>query len=669
MHELAESADHTAEEVEALLRRAHEEALPSFPPPIDFSAYAKKVTGHARIAGLRADGTLVAFLAFYCNDPERRLAYMSMLLVRSDYRGRGLARRLVQQSLDYLTQAGFIVYRLEVGKDNREAIALYKAMGFTETGQEKEASLFMERSVVRNDAEGDARGAKQAMSLKANVLANYGGQIYTTVANLAMVPIYLHYMGAEAYGLVGFFAMLQMWFQLLDLGLTPTISRESARLLGGGTTHLKLRQLLRALEGIFVAIALLGAAVLMLSADAISVHWLSVQGLSLTEVRHAVMLMAILISLRWLSGLYRGVISGLEKQVWLNVFNVTSTTFRCALIVPFFLLTGSSPTQFFLFQVIVAAVETGWLIRKTYQLLPLQPRDAQVRWELAPLRSMLGFSLSVAFTSSVWILVTQTDKLVLSKLLPLTQYGYFTLAVLAASGVMLISGPINIAVQPRITRIAASGDEAGMIQLYRKATQLVAVLCLPAALILVFFSEKVLWAWTGNMAITRDASEVLSLYAAGNGILIFSAFPFLLQFAKGRMELHVLGNILLVMILIPSLIWATINYGMTGAGYAWLISNAAFFLFWIPLVHKRFLKGLHLQWLSQDIGFIIFPPLLTIFFLQEKMSWPENRLAIAFLLFCIFIVLTILAAFGSSYARGMFPADFYKKRSISLRGG
>ena len=31
-------------------------------------------------------------------------------------------------------------------------------------------------------------------------------------------PLYIKYMGAEAYGLVGFFTMLQAWFGLLDMG-------------------------------------------------------------------------------------------------------------------------------------------------------------------------------------------------------------------------------------------------------------------------------------------------------------------------------------------------------------------------------------------------------------------------------------------------------------------
>ena len=71
------------------------------------------------------------------------------------------------------------------------------------------------------------------MTLKKNLLANYASQIYVTVIGIVMVPLYVRYMGAEAYGLVGFFAMLLVWFNLLDMGLTPTVARETARFHGG----------------------------------------------------------------------------------------------------------------------------------------------------------------------------------------------------------------------------------------------------------------------------------------------------------------------------------------------------------------------------------------------------------------------------------------------------
>ncbi|MCI5140051.1 MAG: hypothetical protein D3922_16960, partial [Candidatus Electrothrix sp. AR1] len=66
------------------------------------------------------------------------------------------------------------------------------------------------------------------MSLKKNIFANYVSQFAQILIGILAMPVYIKYMGAEAYGLVGFYIMLQAWMQLLDLGMTPTLIRETA---------------------------------------------------------------------------------------------------------------------------------------------------------------------------------------------------------------------------------------------------------------------------------------------------------------------------------------------------------------------------------------------------------------------------------------------------------
>lgn len=489
------------------------------------------------------------------------------------------------------------------------------------------------------------------MSLKRNILSSYVSQFYVTVIGIIMVPMYVKYMGAEAYGLVGFFAMLQAWFQLLDMGLTPTMSRETSRYRGGATDALSLRRLLRSLEGIFIVLALLGAAAMIAGADSIASQWLKVQQLPQDEVRHAIMLMAVIIALRWVCSLYRGAISGFEDLVWLSGFNIAIATARFVFVIPLFIFVGTSPTQFFSYQLVIAIIELVVLVAQTYRLLPKINVKGRMPWQWQPLRGVLKFSLSIAFSGSVWVLVTQTDKLILSSLLLLSDYAYFTLAVLVAGGILVISTPISGALMPRMTKLNAEGDEAGLIRLYRNATQLVGIAAVPAALVLAFFPEQVLWAWTGDPVVTSKAAPVLTLYAFGNGLLALAAFPYYLQFAKGDLRLHMIGNALFVMIFIPLLIWAANNYGMVGAGYAWIIANLLPFVVWLPIVHRRFVKGLHTKWLLIDVLPIALLPTALAFGLQQLLEWPTSRIMVALGLVMIGLMLCIVSAVGSSWVR------------------
>ena len=496
------------------------------------------------------------------------------------------------------------------------------------------------------------------MSLKRNILANYVGQLYVTLIGILLVPMYVKYMGAEAYGLVGFYAMLQAWFMLLDMGLTPTMARETARFQGGAIDALSLRRLLRALEGIFIGVALTGATVMIAGSSYISSSWLKVRQLPLNEVQNAITMMALIVALRWVCGLYRGVINGFERMVWLNGFNIIIATVRFALIIPFLIYAGATPTDFFIYQLVAAIVEVLVLIAQAYRLMPKVDTSKTIPWELQSLRDVLKFSLTIAFTGAVWVLITQTDKLILSGLIPLSDYAYFTLAVLVANGIMVISGPISGALLPRMTKLNAEGNEAGLIRLYRNATQVVAVIAIPAALVLAFFAEHVLSAWTGNAGIAHEAAPVLMLYALGNGILALAAFPYYLQFAKGDLKLHLIGNVLFVAIFIPLLFWAVGKFGMVGAGYAWIIANLFPFIFWVPIVHRRFAKGLHTRWLMHDVMPIMVLPMITAYILRQTIVWPEAQLSVAIILVGVSIGIFLAAGISSSWVRAMVWSKF-----------
>jgi O-antigen/teichoic acid export membrane protein len=250
--------------------------------------------------------------------------------------------------------------------------------------------------------------------------------------------------------------------------------------------------------------------------------------------------------------------------------------------------------------------------------------------------------MSIAFTSSVWVLVTQTDKLVLSKILPLADYGYFTIAVLLASGIMIVSGPISGALMPRMARLQAEGQHEELISLYRKATQMVTVAAVPTALMLAFFAPQVLWAWTGDADLVSKTAPALTLYAVGYGFLALGAFPYYLQYAKGDLKLHLIGNALFVVVLTPSVIWASSAYGMTGAGWAWLVSNLVYFIVWTPLVHQRFAPGLHSKWLFMDITRLSLPTIVLIVILKYWLSWSDQRGVIFLQLIMIGLCLLVI---------------------------
>ena len=461
-------------------------------------------------------------------------------------------------------------------------------------------------------------------------------------------------MGAEAYGFVAFFALIQSWFQLLDLGLSPTLARETARYAGGATDAMSLRSLLRVMELIFSGAAILGGASIMLASRFIAYHWLKIEHLQVNEVRNAIFLIAAVVSLRLVSGLYRGSITGFERMVWLGGFNSAVATARFLLIFLVFKLIGTSLLIFFEYQLLIAVIEILVLARKSYSLMPDMEIDVPKKLlGFSALRSRLTFSLSLAFVGIVWIFVTQADKLVMSRLLVLKDFGYFSIAVLVASGVMVIGYPIGGALMPRLTKLNAELKEPELIDLYRNSTQLVALTAIPAAMVLGLFSRQVLYVWTGNMEIAMKAGPTLTLYAFGNAFVALGAFPYYLQFAKGDLKLHVIGNAAYLFLLIPTLVWSVRHFGTLGAGWTWLSLNAITFLFWVPVVHRRLSHGLHIVWLLHDILPILVFTLTSAALASYFLPWQQERLRGLALIGGLSITLMTIATLASSWGRSI----------------
>ncbi|MCQ3924441.1 MAG: hypothetical protein DPW12_09615 [Rhodocyclaceae bacterium] len=203
------------------------------------------------------------------------------------------------------------------------------------------------------------------MALGRNLVANYLGQAWTTLISLVFIPVYIRYMGVESFGLIGVFTLLQAWLALFDMGMTPTLSREMARYTAGAHTPQSIRDLLRSLETIGLAMSVAIGLLVWAAAD-----WLRVGKLPVETVSQAIALMGAVVALRFVEGLYRGAILGLQRQVFYNAVNSLFATLRAVGAVA--VLAWVSPTieAYFVWQGIVSILSLAALAAAAHRELP-----------------------------------------------------------------------------------------------------------------------------------------------------------------------------------------------------------------------------------------------------------------------------------------------------------
>lgn len=416
---------------------------------------------------------------------------------------------------------------------------------------------------------------------------------------LAFIPIYIKYLGIEAYGLIGIFGMLQVWLSLLDMGMTPALSREMARLTGGAHEAHSIRDMLRSIEIIGCGVATFMALIIWAISGWLASDWLHAEKLPIDTVARAFVIMGIVSSLRFIENIYQGSIVGLQRQVVLNMAISVMATFRGLGAVGILMWVSPTIWAFFIWNGIVSAATVVLFALVVYQTLPATPRTG--RFSLAVLKDVWRFAAGSVMITFFGFLLSQTDKLILTKIVSLEEFGYYTLAFMVGSSLRLLAQPVDQGVYPRLTMLYQQKNEVALSEIYHKANQLSAVLMGSIGVFLVVFGEPVLMLWTQNQELTNNTYKIMWILIIGMVLNGLMNGPYYLQMAAGWTGLMVKVNGGMVVLYVPVVYILTTKFGAIGAAVAWIILNLAYLMVLPWLMHKRLLRNAMWEWYFKDL--------------------------------------------------------------------
>ena len=432
-----------------------------------------------------------------------------------------------------------------------------------------------------------------------NLLANYFGTAWAGLMAFAFIPLYVRFLGVEAYGVIGVFTMLQSVFVVLDMGMAPTLSREAARFRAGAHSPQGIRELVHAVERVYWAIAIGVAAGLAVASPWLAGDWLRPQVLATATLAQAVMAMGVVIALRWLGTLYRSAIQGLQDQVWLNLVTASFATLRGLGVIP--VLVWLSPTiqAFFVYQAVVTGFEALVLARRMRWLLPAALVPVRFRW--LALRGIWRFAAGMTVITLLAVLLSQADKVLLSRLLPLAEFGHYAIASTLAAALYVMVVPLNNAIYPRLTELVVQGGQQQLAAAYHRYCQALTLALVPAALVLAFFSDHLVLLWTRDVELTHAVAPLVSLLAIGNMLNGLMNLPYSLQLAHGWTRLAVTVNLVAVVLLVPAIYIGVQAFGVVAAPVVWIMLNSGYVVIGVPLIHRKLLSTEMWRWYGQDV--------------------------------------------------------------------
>lgn len=486
-----------------------------------------------------------------------------------------------------------------------------------------------------------------------NIVANFLGRIWTSLMSLAFVPIYVEIMGVEVYGLIGIFVSIGAILSLLDMGLSATLSRELPRLSTRNDCAQEARNLVRTFEVIYWATGVaIGAGVVIISSF-ITKYWISSGGVATETVEHALMIMGLLIAVQWPGSLYASGLLGLQKQIPLNVIRASMATLQHGGAILILLFISPSIIAFFLWQSVIGLLATIllgiWLWRS------LDKSNVVANFDIGLLLKNWRFAAGMTGISLVTVLLTQVDKIVLSRMLALEVFGCYMLAFNIANAINNFAFPIYSSLFPRFTQMVAVGDLKGAANLYHEGTRLMSLLMFPVVVTIAVFSREFLVLWIRDPLVADNVHPVLSLLAIGTALSALMVMPYALQLANGWTRFSIFKNIIALVFLVPLLLILIDAYQGVGAAFVWLVLNIGYLVVEVPIMHRSLLKDEMWAWYGRDIALpLVVVVTVVLLFHMTMPSEPSRFVAVSW----------IMMALISSFAASALGMGYCRSRAI-----
>lgn len=439
------------------------------------------------------------------------------------------------------------------------------------------------------------------MTVNRNFLAGLASSGWTALAGLVAIPWYISYLGVEAYGMIGVHLTLQNLFVLLDLGLSPTVSREVARATAEGDRG-RTQNLVRSMAIVFTVVGFSIALVLVLLSPWLATHWLNIGKLPPEQAVVALALSAVTVGARWPGTLFVGVLNGARRVDLASAITILTTTLSTLGAIAVLAFVEPSLRAFFLWQVLIGLLHSVLLGLASRRVLGT---TAETRFEWAAIKSIWRFSAGMAGVATTGIMFSQIDKVVLMRTTSLDQVAHYTVAT-ALAGILyrLVTPAFNV-VFPELSALVYKGNRDVILASYLESTRRFLTLIFPVALILVVCARPILSLWLHKPDLVEQTSTLVILLTLGTAIHCAMYFPYALQLAFGTLKVPVVTNLLLSVVFLPSALILSWRYGAVGAATAWIGLHSLYLVLGTALTARFVMPGSGLLWLGRAVA----PPL------------------------------------------------------------
>ncbi len=432
-------------------------------------------------------------------------------------------------------------------------------------------------------------------SIKRNVAFNVIGGVWTIALNLLAVRFQLNILGAEAYGLISFGASLQLFFSLFELGISTLIIREVAK---DDSPNLQAtHSLIQTALFIFWTVAFCLGVIIFLSSDWLVNNWITLEKISTADATFVVRMWSIALAFNHPMILYLGLMAGLQRLDIGNLVKAGVVTAYLGGGILLLILTRSI-TLYMIWNAITSLV--GGIVYVVITRRLLKGVSLRPRFSLDAVRTLWRVALQLVLITLLGLVFTQSDKILISRMLPVKHLGFYAAAFTIITGITALQGFITSAFMPALAADYGRGDLVTMRVRYYKMAQILVYMMGLFAFVCVFFGRDILSIWT-TLETAEGSYRTLGLLAFGSLLNASVSAGYIVCVVTNNIRIPTLVNLAIVWLYWPALYGLILIFGIEGAALTWVLLNLYYVIVLAYLIQNRILHEAWIVWASKTI--------------------------------------------------------------------
>ncbi len=401
--------------------------------------------------------------------------------------------------------------------------------------------------------------------LRMNSAINLAGQIAPLAAGLAAMPVLVHALGPERFGVLAMGWVLVGYFSLFDLGLGRTLTRFASRAIGEGRAE-EVPAIVKPILKIMLVLGIFGGAAVLLGT-----HWLVGDLLKLptglkSEARAAFVVLALGIPIVIFNAALTGVLEAHQRFGLINAIRVPMSL--VIFLGPVMVLPWT--THLAALTATIVGGRLAGLIATWWACDRIMPHFVSARadptFRIGP---FLRFGGWLTVSNIVGPIMLYADRFFVGALVSAAAVAYYTVPFEIVTRALIIPSAILGVMFAAFAEIGAK-DPSGAQRLYWHTLALNCSVMAPLVLVVCLFAEPALAWWLSQEYADRSSSiaVVLMLGVFANSMgLISQAY---VQ-SSGRPDLTAKLHLVEAPLYVSYLYLLLTHFGILGAAFAWLI--------------------------------------------------------------------------------------------------